>query len=460
MKLPSWNAQGFLQQRVSPTGLALFRICYSLVLLWEVAVFWHYRHLIFDPVPYLQEGESYLQVLLPCWLAVVALLVLGCFTRTASILNYICSAIVFGGLTDYEYHYDQVCLVINFLLLFTPVSAVWSIDAWRKKRRGLMTNAMAEVHPIYYYALMLSGLGLVYFDAFFWKIVQPTWQQGNGVWRPMSLPPFTWHPTADFQFLLNQRWFMLLGNHLTLFLEAAFLFLMWSRRCRFWILLPLGFTLHLGIIVAFPLPKFALGMLTLYILLVPPDLWDRLRVRLAAFSQQTVTKSSGENIAGSGLAPASIWNHRYAIYGVLSLLLGMSFFQGLIILQDHQQIVACWLKPAQRAFLHRYTGLCMHGVFIDSHWNEYDHVVALVHDRQDGTFEWLPLTTPTGQMGSLATDRLWANWAFRANCASITNPPVENGVKRLTAYWLGSQGQPLDKAKFLVAAALHRLARK
>ncbi len=37
MVFPKWNTQDFLQRRVSPTGLAVFRICYCLVLLWEVA---------------------------------------------------------------------------------------------------------------------------------------------------------------------------------------------------------------------------------------------------------------------------------------------------------------------------------------------------------------------------------------------------------------------------------------
>ncbi len=151
--------------------------------------------MIFDPLPYHEAAPSWLTVLLPCWLAVVGLLLAGCMTRVAAIANYVCSVIVFGGMTDYEYHFDHICQGLNFLLMFAPVSEVLSIDAWRKQRRDSNTSTAAGVHPIYYFLFMVVGIGLIYIDSVLWKLKQPDWQNGYGVWRPMSSPPFTWYPT-------------------------------------------------------------------------------------------------------------------------------------------------------------------------------------------------------------------------------------------------------------------------
>ncbi len=187
----------------------------------------------------------------------------------------------------------------------------------------------------------------------------------------------------------------------------------------------------------------------LYTLVVPPELWDRLFAKPAQLFRTAEPSTPSAQATEPKAAGTAIWNHRYAIYGVASLLICMSFLQSLIILQDHQIVTARKFTLGMRIALNRYTGLCMHGVFLDAHWNNYDHVVALVHQRGDGTYDWLPLTLPNGQMEAwrwIACGR----WAFRANMPGITNPAIEKSVKRLTAYWLAHQARELHDAKFLV----------
>jgi hypothetical protein len=441
---------GFWQQRSSAAGLAVFRICYFLVLFWEVLEYWLHRHLIFDTMPYLESGSPILQALLPFWMAAVALLLVGCFTPYAALANFVCSTLILGDMTDYEYHFDHISQSINFLLIFAPVSAAWSLDAWRKQKHPAADLPVPSVHPIYYYLFLIVGIGIVYLDSALWKLCQPTWQQGLGVWRPMSVTSFTWGSTAYLQFLLDQQWFMILANHLTLFLETAFLFLVWSHFCRLWILLPVGVMLHVGIILAFPIPRFSLVMLALYTLVVPPTYWERLITRI----RRSLTENSAIQLPHHPVTSAAnsvgFWNYRSTVAAVSVLLISLCAVQGIIILQDREFLSYENLTWHHREEINRYTGICMHGVFIDPHWTNYDHVIALVHALEDGSFEWLPLTTPTGQMGSLATGRLWAHWGFRTNSAGISNELVEKGVKRLSAYWLGAQALPFDEAKFLV----------
>ena len=74
-----------------------------------------------------------------------------------------------------------------------------------------------------------------------------------------------------------------------------------------------------------------------------------------------------------------------------------------------------WLHELE-PMAHAYFGVCSHGVFLDHHFENYDHIVAVTYIEPDGTETWLPLTRPSGQVGWYSTGRIWAKWAFR-QCA-------------------------------------------
>jgi hypothetical protein len=99
-------------------------------------------------------------------------------------------------------------------------------------------------------------------------------------------------------------------------------------------------------------------------------------------------------------------------------------------------------------YAHGLAGACWHGVFLDGHFRGYDHIVAVVYLHPDGTEEWLPMTTPTGQAGSYASGRQWARWAFRACNPYMDCQHLATGVRDFTAFWAVRHGIDLNDASF------------
>lgn len=263
------------RRETSPLPLAVFRIVYGLVLLAEVCQLFYFRHLIFDEIPYLRPAEAAQTYALAAWIVVLGCLILGLHTRTACVINYILSLVVLSTLRNFEYHCDHIYLGVNLLLIFAPVGEVLSLD----RRRAVRANPgaaveRATVSGLYADALVFVAIGLVYFDSFFWKCDQSIWRNGLGVGLPMSLPQNIWLPPTIVNLIANQKTLLAFLSYLTLVFEATFLFAMWYRPLRPWLVV-IGVGLHFGILVAFPIPFFGLTMLALYLLVAPPEWFDR-----------------------------------------------------------------------------------------------------------------------------------------------------------------------------------------
>lgn len=63
------------QKKIDGTGLALFRIAYSLVLLCEVVQIFYFRHLIFDKIPFVEPSEIDLSYGLVLWMIAIIFLI-------------------------------------------------------------------------------------------------------------------------------------------------------------------------------------------------------------------------------------------------------------------------------------------------------------------------------------------------------------------------------------------------
>jgi len=253
-----------------------------MVLMCELAQLYRFRHIIFDRVPYLIPGEINMAVPILVWIVAVAMLALGLFTRAAAIFNYALSIVVFGTTSTYEYHMDYIYLGINFLLMFAPLNSAWSLDNLLRVVRDPPTdlNIRVDSHIYFgvYQAFIFVGLALVYADSVFHKLASEMWRNGLGVWLPGSIPVAAW---SDATWILNHQWAILLAGYITFVFEALFIFAMWFRSVRP-VLLIIGVGLHVGILAVFPIPFFALGVLSLYCLLVPPNWWDSFAKMLRA----------------------------------------------------------------------------------------------------------------------------------------------------------------------------------
>ncbi len=266
-----------LNQKVSATGLGLFRIGFALVALQEILFLFYFRHLIFDPVPYLDRASPVLHVFLLVWMGLVGCLALGYHTRRVAVANYLFWVIfvVFTPMwQDFDGGFDQLMTASSFLLIFLPSERALSLDnlrwAWRYSVPGQRYRPVQEV-PILAYTLPLAlTLGLLYLDSGLHKLSSEFWRNGMGAWLPATMPYYV--SPLDMSPLLNVRWLEQAIGYSIIVFQLVFLFLFWFRAFRV-PLLVLGAGFHIGIILSLNVYPFGFAMLVHYLLLVPFAWW-------------------------------------------------------------------------------------------------------------------------------------------------------------------------------------------
>lgn len=262
--------------KVDATGLAIFRIFYSVILFCEILQIFECRRLIYDKIPFEVIGEIKVDFLFGFWFVFVVLLILGLYTRVSTIVNYLFSVIIFSSAQAFEYHVFYAYVGINFLLMFMPVSRVLSLDSLIQKIKysdtGNFYKPGNKVLAANYLVPVFVGIALVYFDSILFKFTSPMWLKGLGMWLPANLPMATWSDiTAP---LMNIEWLVKFLGYLVIAFETVFIFLFWFKPFRIPLLL-LGVFFHLGILIEFPIPWFALTAVAVYLLMVPVSWWRK-----------------------------------------------------------------------------------------------------------------------------------------------------------------------------------------
>ncbi len=265
-------------KQIDATGLALFRITYFSNLFFEILRIFNFRHLIYDKVPFISGNEVAVSVGLVVWLIIIVFLALGLFTKLWGIVNYILTIVFFGAAAEFAYHMHYLYTGVNLLILFLPVSRVISIDRLLVKLKYSTSKFRYEpstkVSALAYLVPAMIGIGFVYYDSILYKFVSSYWLSGLGMWLPSSLPMIAHVDMSDF---LNVKVLMKFVGYLTLAFEFVFLFLFWHRRWRLPLLI-IGIGLHLGILLEFPIPYFAVGVVALYLLMVPVSFWKKIKL--------------------------------------------------------------------------------------------------------------------------------------------------------------------------------------
>lgn len=432
--------QALLERRVPATGLGVFRIALAVVMLLEVAQLVYFKALIFDEIPYLRPDSGHGPIL-ALWGVALICLMIGWRTRIASVVNYLATVSILGPLTDFEYHYDYVLLGTTFLLIWIRPEAALSVDRWLARRRGRPWRD--DVSILAYYTPLLMGLGLVYLDSMTYKVGSPMWLGGLGLWRPASIPPMTWTNLGP---LLDQQLLVRGFGYLVLTFEAAFCFVFFRRRCRLPVLI-LGLVLHLGIIIAFPIPLFGLGVAIFYLLMVPFSFWRR--VLPAPRAMQPAPP-----------VPHSVRERRVtailAFLAVVALLQVTSTYRSELLrplwpVVDSTQLGKVWhrvvaelWRPAQMLL-----GITPHPVFVDTHFDGYSEVLALVAETDEGE-DWLPIFDAEGRAAFPSWGRVWVAAAFRVAGPSPSQRKKELGLERHGTFWLVRRGYDLESTRVVI----------
>ncbi|MDD1650695.1 MAG: DCC1-like thiol-disulfide oxidoreductase family protein [Methylococcaceae bacterium] len=287
MHLPLFNfILSRLNRMVPATGLGLFRIGFGLVALQEIIFLFYFRHLIFDPVPYLDRASPVLHVFLLIWMVMLACLVLGYQTRRVAVANYV-FWVVFVVFTpmwqDFDGGFDQLMTASSFLLIFLPSERALSLDnlrlTWRYSAPGQRFDPPREVSVLAYTLPLALTLGLLYFDSGLHKLSSEFWRNGMGAWLPATHPYYL--SPLDMSPLLNLKWVEQGIGYAIIAFQLVFLFLFWFRPFRVPLLL-MGASFHAGIILSLNVYPFGFAMLVHYLLLVPFAWWRRIGNRIRA----------------------------------------------------------------------------------------------------------------------------------------------------------------------------------
>lgn len=266
------------ESEVNGIGLGLFRIAFSLVALQEVVFLFYFRHLIFDPLPYLDRASPVLHLMLLAWMAILLCLALGYHTYRAAIANYF-FWIVFVVFTpmwqDFDGGFDQLMTGSSLMLIFLPSNRRLALDPLRNHWNDPQPEREFSGHrgvPLLAYLFPLGiNLGLLYLDSGIHKISSEFWRNGMGAWLPASMPYYM--SPIDMSFLLEHPGIERVIGYAVMVFQIVFVFLFWSPRFQA-PLLVMGASFHIGIILSLNVYPFGFGMLVYYLLLIPQAWWD------------------------------------------------------------------------------------------------------------------------------------------------------------------------------------------
>jgi hypothetical protein len=279
-----WERWVALWDRREPaTGLALVRICASVVLL--VDYLWIAKlgmvHAMWSPAPL---GYATSDAVMWYGLVVGTLVcaAIGAATPLACILFAYASARLSWAAPNGESGSDVLMRIVFPILALSRCNAKWSVDAWVMRRLG---RPMPEEVPAWPRYLLMLQLVWVYFSG--------GQNKSSGVWGPLGgftalanalLEPAAGRLPEGFVVALYPLWRVATAFTMVFELGAPIYLLAYAkdwRRVR-WAWIALGVTFELGIAVGLKLGSFPYAMLALFPALLKPEEVQRLNTRAPA----------------------------------------------------------------------------------------------------------------------------------------------------------------------------------
>ena len=213
-----------------------------------------------------QEDEGLLVTAMIVWAGSALFLMLGCFTRVATVLSWMLSLSFENANPALNNAGDTIRLILLFYLMLCPCGATWSVDALWQRRKGPV-----YVHP-WPLRLIFVQMIFIYCMNGIYKIFGDSWMEGNSLYYVLSdasLNRFSPH-----QLLLLPMMLTRLMTWSVVVWETTFPLLVlwkWSRR----VALIFGVLFHLGIFATMELAFFVPYALCMYLPLFPWERWGK-----------------------------------------------------------------------------------------------------------------------------------------------------------------------------------------
>ena len=246
----------YLKRSTASSKLAVFRICFGLMMLYSMVRFWskgwiqsvyiepkfHFKYYGFD---WIQSLGSYNYLLFIVCILCAVLITIGLWYRFSILLFFLCfTYIELIEKTTYLNHYYFIS-ILSFLLVFLPANKCFSMDVFFRKKQ------YKEIPQWTVDAIKLLMV-IVYFYAGLAKI--------NSDWLLKALPLKIWMPSKyDIpligETLLQQEWVHYAMSWGGMLYDLSIPFLLFYRKTRLY-----GFALvvffHVFTAVLFPIGMF------------------------------------------------------------------------------------------------------------------------------------------------------------------------------------------------------------
>ena len=166
--------------------------------------------------------------------------------------------------------------VILFCLIWADCGSVWSLDAWLKNRKGIVSPSMAaSIAPL---RLLRFQVALIYLNTGLRKMLVEQWRDGSAVHYVVNNNVFRRFPVHVPHGLEG---FATLLTYTTLFWEVGFMFMILYGPTRRLALI-LGVLMHLGMFSVLEIGPFPWVMLASYIAFLDPETIPTLARRVTA----------------------------------------------------------------------------------------------------------------------------------------------------------------------------------
>jgi hypothetical protein len=252
----SHKLKSYLFQTVNPAPLAVFRVCFGLMMFFGILRFWakgwietlyiepsfHFSYYGFS---WAEDWGDYTYILfIVCGLSAI-LVMLGLFYRIDIILFFLSfTYIELIDKTTYLNHYYFVS-ILSFLLCFVPANATFSLDNFRKKTTYSYT-------PRFYITAIQALIMIVYFYAGLAKV--------NSDWllkaQPLSIWLFSKYDIPLMgSYLFQQSWMHYLMSWGGMLYDLTIPFMLLSKRLR-WFAFAMVLFFHLFTAILFPIGMF------------------------------------------------------------------------------------------------------------------------------------------------------------------------------------------------------------
>jgi hypothetical protein len=201
------------------------------------------------------------------------LLLFGVWSRFAAFVVYIWYVSYGMRATLILVGWDEVLRCTSFLILLSPMPAVWSLRSRKARKR---TPPVLQV-PCYGLTLMRAQLVVIYLHAVLARWDDPYWTSGDF----LSFFLLSGNARWPGLWVLNYGFILKVATYLVLLLELAIPVLLLVRRWRWWGVAG-GILLHAGIsLTAYNLSLLFLSMMMLYPSFLQSEDMDWLERRIA-----------------------------------------------------------------------------------------------------------------------------------------------------------------------------------